>query len=343
MFDQTKAQVVVEAKLDSAQIFIGQKVGITLQVSADKGNIINFPLYDSLQHIVPGIEVLNSSEYDSVLINDGKRVMYSRKYLLTSFDTALYYIPPFKVVVDNKEYESKSLALKVYTFDIDTVHIDSIFGMKAEMSPPFDWNDWGYLLWLALVVFVMTIVLVYIAVRLKDNKPIIKRIKVKPQIAPHKTAMQKIEKIKNDKIWQKEDSKEYYTLLTDTLRQYINERYGFNAMEMTSFEIIQKLSEVNDEDALSELRDLFQTADLVKFAKYNTLVNENDKNLFNAIEYINQTKVEEDIKPQPEEIIVVENSSKKTKIILVISVCVATAILIGLVTYMIYRISYLTI
>ena len=343
VLDNVKSQVTVEAKLDSAQIFIGQHVGITLQVSADKGKRVELPVFDSLQHLVNGIEVLEAIELDSVPINDGKRVMFSRKYLLTSFDTALYYIPPIKVMVDDKEYESKSLALKVYTYDIDTVHVDSIFGMNPEMSPPFEWEDWDYLLWLALVVFIITILLVYIAIRLKDNKPIIKRIRVKPQVAPHKVAMQKIEQIKEDKIWQKEDSKEYYTLLTDALRQYIYERYGFNAMEMTSFEIIQKLSEVNDEEALFELKELFQTADLVKFAKYNTLINENDRNLVSAIEYINQTKIEEEVKQQPEEIVVVEKSSKKTKMILVVSVCAVAIILIGLVSYMIYRISFLTI
>ena len=100
-----------------------------------------------------------------------------------------------------------------------------------------------------------------------------------------------------------EDSKAYYTRLTDTLRKYIEERYGFNAMEMTSSEIIEKLTATQDEKALSELRHLFLTADLVKFAKYSTLINENDMNLVNAIAFIDQTKlenvpVEETIKPQ---------------------------------------------
>ena len=89
-----------------------------------------------------------------------------------------------------------------------------------------------------------------------------------------------------------ENQKEYYTRLTDTLRKYIEERYGFRAMEMTSSEIIDRLTETQDRQALDELRALFQTADLVKFAKYSTLINENDMNLVNAIEFINKTKLE---------------------------------------------------
>ena len=88
------------------------------------------------------------------------------------------------------------------------------------------------------------------------------------------------------------DQKTYYTELTDTLRQYIEERFGFNAMEMTTTEIIYTLHEKGDKKMIDELKSLFETADLVKFAKYETLINENDKNLVNAINFIDQTKIE---------------------------------------------------
>ena len=87
-------------------------------------------------------------------------------------------------------------------------------------------------------------------------------------------------------------AKEYYTKLTDTLRKYIEERYGFSAMEMTSSEIIERLTAAGDQQSLDELRQLFTTADLVKFAKYSTMINENDANLVSAIDFINQTKLE---------------------------------------------------
>ena len=63
-------------------------------------------------------------------------------------------------------------------------------------------------------------------------------------------------------------------------------------MEMTSGEIIERLMATADQQRMDELRQLFMTADLVKFAKYSTLINENDANLVNAIDFINQTKLE---------------------------------------------------
>lgn len=82
-------------------------------------------------------------------------------------------------------------------------------------------------------------------------------------------------------------------------------------MEMTSSQIIDRLTSENDEQALNELRDIFTTADLVKFAKWSTLINENDANLVAAVEYINQTKVEVDPNAKPEPEIIKETDKRR--------------------------------
>jgi len=338
------AQVTVDAKIDSTRIFIGQQVGITVEVSADAGKRVEFAHYDSLQQMIPGVEVLNTMGPDTQLLNDGKRMVLTQRYTVTSFDSALYYIPPMTVKVDGKDYQSKSnLALKVLTVNVDTMKVDSIYGFKPEMKPPFSWDDWKPVIWMVIGLLLLTALLVYVVIRLITNKPIIHRIKLRQRLAPHKVAMQKIAQIKEDNLVQSEDSKEYYTQLTDTLRQYISERFKFSAMEMTSSEIIEHLQAENDEEALRELRELFQTADLVKFAKYTTLINENDRNLVTAVEYINQTKIEEEIKPQPTEIVVEEKRSKIAKAILIASVAVAAIAIIVVTCFLIYRLYYLVI
>lgn len=86
----------------------------------------------------------------------------------------------------------------------------------------------------------------FFIIRYRDNKPIIKIIKVEPKLPPHLAAMKKIETIKADKVAKREDPKAYYTELTDVIRIYIKERFGFNAMEMTSAEIIERLLEEKD-------------------------------------------------------------------------------------------------
>jgi hypothetical protein len=139
-----------------------------------------------------------------------------------------------------------------------------------------------------------------------------------------------------------ENSKEYYTKLTDTLRKYIEERYGFQAMEMTSSEIIERLTATQDQKALDELRQLFTTADLVKFAKYSTLINENDMNLVNAIEFINQTKLEnmpteETVKPQLSEEDQRSVKARRTLKALITALVVGSVILFAYVAYATYQ------
>lgn len=127
----------------------------------------------------------------------------------------------------------------------------------------------------------------------------------------------------------------YYTELTDALRTYIKNRFGFNALEMTSSEIIDQLLELNDKEAISDLKLLFQTADLVKFAKHDPQMNENDANLINAIDFINETKQpeEENQKPQPTEITIIEKRSLRVKAMLICGIALLSAALIGTFIY----------
>ena len=143
--------------------------------------------------------------------------------------------------------------------------------------------------------------LAYLILRLKQNKPIVVRVRVVKKIPAHQKALNEMTRLKSESFNTAEEQKLYYTHLTETLRKYIRERFGFNAMEMTSSEIIEQLKTAGDNTMIDELRELFATADLVKFAKYSSLLGEKDMNLVNAIQYIDQTKHDE--QPQEERIV----------------------------------------
>ena len=334
------AQVAVEAEIDSIQILVGEQVHVTLTATAKENAKVEFPQFKPMQYITPGVEVLASQEQADKEQDNGF-VSKSVVYTLTSFDDTLYYLPPMEVKIDGKPYKSKSLALKVLTIEVDTTNVDQFFGPKDVQDNPFLWSEWSLSFWLSVLLLVMLAVCYYLYLRLRDNKPIISHIRIVKRLLPHQKAMQEIEQIKADKMVTSENSKEYYTKLTDTLRKYIEERYGFNAMEMTSSEIIEKLMSVQDESALSELRHLFLTADLVKFAKYSTLINENDMNLVNAIDFINQTKlenepVEETIKPQLTEEDLRSQKSRRILKTVIMAISVVCVLLFAYVVYTLY-------
>ena len=331
------AQVSVEAVIDSIQIFVGQQAHVTLTATAKENAKVEFPQFKPMEYITPGVEVLDRQELEQQAQDNGF-VSRSMVYTMTSFDDTLYYIPPMTVKIDGKPYKSKSLALKVLTIEVDTLHAEQFFGPKDVQDNPFQWSDWSMPFWLSVLMLFLLAAAYYLSLRLRDNKPIISHIRIVKRLLPHQKAMKEIEQIKADKMVSSENSKEYYTKLTDTLRKYIEERYGFNAMEMTSSEIIEKLMASQDQKSLDELRQLFTTADLVKFAKYSTLINENDANLVNAIDFINQTKlenvpVEETIKPQLSE---EDQRSQKTRRVLKYFITAIAVVCLALFVYVVY-------
>lgn len=342
-----RAQVTVEAAIDSIEMFIGEQVHVTVTATMKEGAKAEFPVFKPTQQIIPGVEVLKSTEMGTKSRDDGfvdRQVVYT----LTSFDDTLYYLPPFVVKVDGKPHESKSLALKVVGIEVDTTRMDQFFGPKDVQDNPFQWSDWSTLFWLSILSLVLMAVGYYLYLRLRDNKPIITHIRIVKRLLPHQKAMKEIEQIKADKMQNSENAKEYYTKLTDTLRKYIEDRYGFNAMEMTSSEIIDRLEKaLTDEskDAATmkaELRQLFTTADLVKFAKYSTMINENDANLVSAIDFINQTKLEnmpteETVKPELTEADQRTVKTRRTLKAVVTLIVVVCLVLLGNVFYGLYQ------
>lgn len=292
-------QVSVESKIDTMTIFIGQQARMTVDVTARHGAKVVFPKFKRTQYIVPGVEVLGDTKADTSDIDGMMRV--SKTFTLTSFDERLYAIPGMKVKVDGKSYSSNQLALKVLTCDVDTLHPEQFFPPKDVQDNPFLWAEWSTPFWLSIVVMLLTLAFGYLVLRLKQNKPIITRIRVVKRIPAHQKALDEMSRLKTEHYNTADEQKEYYTQLTDTLRKYIRERFGFNAMEMTSSEIMEHLQSTGDDTMINELRELFNTADLVKFAKYSSLLGEKDMNLVKAINFIDQTKRDE--QPTEEKIV----------------------------------------
>ena len=333
------AQVLIDVKVDSLQLLIGEQTDLTLGVTLGAKQKLQLPELKKGDQLIPNVEVVNIQRPDTNILDEGKRMEIIQRYTITAWDSSLYYLPPFEVKVDGKKYKSKSLAIKVYTVDVDTLHTDKFFPPYDIMDVPFSWSDWKWIVLGSFVVIFLLIICVVLYYHVVIGKPIVRIIRRKKILPPHKVAINEIERIKADRKWAEEDSKEYYTLLTDTLRTYIKDRYGFNAMEMTSTEIINRLISDNNEEALSELREIFTTADLVKFAKYNTLINENDANLVAALEYINQTKQEVDPNAKPEPEIIKETDKKRMNQVLAMRIIMGVLIVISvcLTCWLIWR------
>ena len=312
------SQVTVNASIDSLQLLIGEQAHVKIEVSCPVDADLVMPTYPN-NVLMEGIEILGEVKTDTQYLNKRRQMMVTQAYTVTSFDTAFYYIPPFEVLVDSQAYASDPLALMVMTFDVDTANVEAIFPIKDIMKCPITLVEVLPFSGSIVLVIVLGFLIPYLIRRYRDNKPILRRVTIAPKLPPHQVALTEMERIKGEKSWQRDDVKQYYTELTDALRVYMEERFGFNAMEMTSDEIIAQLNELPDKEWIGELRELFQMSDLVKFAKYKPLINENDMNLINAIDFINKTKVEVVVpaEPQVQEIVVKEGRTKQAKILII--------------------------
>lgn len=329
------ADIVVETSLDSAAIRIGEQVHLRTRVTAPKGTRVIFPEY-AQGYLTEGIEVLERSQIDTSTIDDGGRWVLSRSYLLTSFDSALYSLPAVEVQVGERRYASRNiLGLKVESIEVDTVHIDNIRDPYGPVPIAFSWSGsfvaTSLLLWVLLAAFVMSLC------RLLKHEPLRRRVSVAPPPPAHQVALRAIEQFRGRAADSEDELKAYYDELTGVLRTYIKERFGIDAREMTTPQLITALTNAEDETALYDLRELLQTADLVKFARLQTSATENDRSLLHAMDYINQTKPTEEPAKRIVKVVDVDLRRRRIRIALRwLMTLVSGAATLGMTIYIIY-------
>ncbi len=308
LFSLQAQRVSVQATVQPSEILIGERALINLQVIAPKETEILFPVYQD--SIVGGLEVLSMGNPDTTITDNVRTI--NMKYLVTSFDSTLYFVPSMPVSDGIDTIQSNSFGLKVtapqlkdstlaYLERMNSGQTDSIDFEQLQLNDikpiqklPFSWKDFLDLLWIPVIVLLLLAIvgaIIYFIIR-KNKKGYF--FTPPPVLPPHVRAMKSLDKIKTEKIWQQERYKEFYTQLTDVLRRYISERYGVNSLEMTTGEILSTMRTKSEEDSVYEnLKQVLVIADLVKFAKHKPFTDENDLSMMNAYFFVNQTKQEE--------------------------------------------------
>ena len=94
----------------------------------------------------------------------------------------------------------------------------------------------------------------------------------------------------SEKLWQNGHLKAYYTKITDVTRKYIELRFGIDAMEMTSDEVLAIVKDRIHADGYSKLNEAMFLADMVKFAKAQPKALEHDLCYNHLVDFINETK-----------------------------------------------------
>lgn len=287
----------VHTRFTPDSILIGDQFRMELDIDKDVSQEIHLPQFDGDQ-LTDEIEMIAIEGVDT-LEKNGRRVKLRVVYRLTSFEEGIHPVTGFPVLwtegvvaegsetVPDTVFSSDMMLLKVNSFEIDTTK-QTIFDIKRPLNTPLifaeikDWVMWG-----ALIV-VLLAALIYLTIRYVRKR----KGKVKPKkiLPPHVLAIKSLEKLHSRKLWQNGKHKDYYSNLVDIVRIYIERRYGVGAMEMTSDQILSAMESVNEERLRIKLSELFDKADLVKFAKMEPSPEDNEQAYFDAYFYVEETK-----------------------------------------------------
>lgn len=288
-------QVSVRASIDTTKALIGDQLKLLLEVEKPRDMDVIFPkVPDSLGNKV---EVVDRSKIDTVKLDDHQREKLVQKLLVTSFDTGMHRIPAFYFKLKNGP-SVDSTATRPLAFLIQGMKIDTTKGpvdIKIPYGAPVSLKEViPYILGIILIAAILFFIFYYIKWK-KKNVPLFSKPE-KPAEPAHVIALRELDRIKAQKLWQQEKIKQYYSEVSDTIRVYIQNRFGIPAMEQTSAETLNAFkfsADLVDEKALNQLQHILSLADLVKFAKYTPLTDDNNLTLINAYFFVNQTKKEE--------------------------------------------------
>lgn len=296
--------VSVTAAMDSTEMLMGSVTDLTVKVklpeaSAQEAVLIGFPDPTSSPegYVSFGGVDYNSLTRDTVTA-DGS-VTYGFNYKVQAFNPGDTIIGPFGVVARSgaDTVRSQVLPLRVYAVDVDTTSMTPMVS-EGVVSANNRWHDYIplWLVW-ALSGLILAVIAVVLVVLLRKNK-IPALIKRKVVVPPYELAMQGLNALQSKRMAASGHDKQYYTELVDILRRYLQGRFGINAMEMTSTQIMKALKS-NSETRLpaERMNDVLRVADFVKFAKERPQVQDNERALADAFEFVESTKPA----PVPEE------------------------------------------
>jgi len=280
----------VEATFDRDSIGIGDHFMLTVGIEKDIVQQVDFPHFQN-GRINDHIEVLADLPPDTSDM-EGRRITLSKQYLLTTFEEGIHVLGHFPVLYVDKNimdtvWSALPLQLQVGTFEIDTL-TQTIYDIKLPVAAPFRIGEIAGWALLSLLILMLIAGGIYLLIRYREKIPF---LAPKPVLPPHVVAIQALEALHHQKMWQNSKHKQYYTVLTEILREYLFGRYGIRALEMTSEEITGAVRLLDLTPKLfNDLSSLLFLSDLVKFAKFIPEADDNETAYFNAYYFVEETK-----------------------------------------------------
>ena len=290
--------VTAVLQLDTNRIVAGQQITAKLRFTAPAD-------YQTKWVAIPDtfnrIDVISRLPIDTLPSANKSLITREQKFTLTAFDSGFFVITPFvfsyKKTGDTTNYtvETQAQLLTSNLMPVDTSK--AIHDIKGPMDVGITWQEVAMY---SSIILLLIAIIWYVVYRLRKKKPqTVIKVPDAPKRPAHEIAIEQLEHLQQEKLWQQGNFKMYYTQLSDIMRAYISNRWNFDAMESTTDEIMHSNTALQlSNDNFNRLKSTLTLSDLAKFAKYTPLSNENEQAMTDAFIFVNETKVVLTTKPQ---------------------------------------------
>jgi len=250
-------QINATAQFDSNLVETGEVFALKVAVPKDAGKPqqIDFQLWEQ-----DSVHLQSQSGWKP----EGDT--YTNHFNLLTFDADTLMLAPLMVAWNNGVSASTDSLLLMVMATPSPDDINETEDIKDIYREPANWSD--YLPWFLIIGGLLLLALLAAwLLRQKPKKSALVGNRV-IELPPHELALKKLDTLSSKKLWQQGAIKQYYAELTYIIREYLEKKYHVPALESVSAEILSDINRTTfPTDFHSTLSELFQQADLAKFAK----------------------------------------------------------------------------
>jgi hypothetical protein len=219
-------------------------------------------------------------------------------FTLTAFDSGMHVIPPlafaYRMAADTarKLASTSPIILRVNAVPVDTTQ--DIKDIKPPLGMPISLAELLPYVIGVLVLAGLVLAVYYVVKKRRSGESLFApSVPLRPA---HEVAMDALSALEAEHLWQRGKVKEYHSLLTEIVRTYVERRFRVLALESTSDEILSfRPIEELERNIRSDLEEILLRGDLVKFAKFQPLAEENERSMHSAMSFVESTT-----RPEPE-------------------------------------------
>lgn len=285
------AQAKVQSEISANQIVIGDQISVTYRLSQVNPNARI--IWPSFNDSVPGLDWVEIKKLDTLSKND--TVAYQQQLTITGFDSGSYVFPSFPIqIIQNSD--TQTIATDSFVIHVQTIAVDTSQAIKSIediYDVPYSWKEYLPKILLGLFAFLLIAFGIYYLIKKYRKRKTAVEEKITPEKA-HERALRLLIDLKSQSSSAQIPVKEYYARLSVILREYLENRFEIQALELTTQDLLKAAKkDRNLRSIRPELKRILQTADLAKYAKMEPTAQEQEVCMEQTISIVQKTKMTE--------------------------------------------------